>query len=221
MPVILKIEHKDGQHTAIWEVKEDEYALLERASLNKAELRAFHLITNPGRRIEWLAVRALLKELYPTGAPTIGYLENGKPILLNHTDKISISHSGNMVAIAIHSGLTPGIDIEKIHPRIFKIATRFLNEDEKKHLATPPSIEQLTIIWAAKEVLFKIYEHGGISFKNDFRIAPFTLSIKGKLGGLIYKNSAIPVPMEYRKIGNFILVQTDYSYKDFEKKSDL
>ena len=28
MPVILKIEHKDGQRTAVWEIKEDEYTLL-------------------------------------------------------------------------------------------------------------------------------------------------------------------------------------------------
>ncbi len=31
MPQILKIEHKDGQRTAVWEVEEDEFTLLEKA----------------------------------------------------------------------------------------------------------------------------------------------------------------------------------------------
>jgi 4'-phosphopantetheinyl transferase len=221
MPVILKIERKDGQRTAVWEIKEDEHTLLEKASLNKTALETFPLTTNPGRRLEWLAVRALLKELYPRGLPTIAYLKNGKPVLIDHTDKISISHSGKMVAIALHSDRNPGIDIEILHPRILKIATRFLGVMEKEYSGTHPTIEQLTIIWGAKEVMFKVYEHGGISFKNDFRIRPFTLSEKGPLEGFIDKDTIVTIPMEYIKIGNFILVQTDYSVRDFEKKSDL
>ncbi len=220
MPVILKIERKDGQRTAVWEIKEDEYTLLETAHLTKASLDTFSLITNPGRRLEWLAVRVLLREFY-NSSPTIDYLENGKPLLINHTDKISISHSGNMVAIALHSNRNPGIDIELVHPRIYKIATRFLGELEKMHLGPEPSIEQLTIIWGAKEVMFKAYGQGGISFKNDFKVNPFTLSAKGTLEGIINKETTLIVPMEYMKIGDFVLVQTDYSYRDFEKKSDL
>lgn len=210
MPVILKIEHKDGQRTAVWEVKEDEYSLLEMASLDKTALDTFHSITNPGRRLEWLAVRVLLSEFFPS-IPTIDYLKNGKPLLVNHTDKISISHSGKMVAIVLHSTRNPGIDIEIIHPRIVKIASRFLNEREKEYLGKQPSVEQLTIIWGAKEVMFKVYEHGGISFKNDFGVKPFTLSLKGKLEGLVFKGGgSMPIPMEYMKIGDFFLVQTDY-----------
>jgi len=220
MPVILKIEHKNGQRTAVWEVIEDELTLLEKVSLHESERHSLSLIHNAGRRLEWLAVRALLKEFYPSGT-SIDYLENGKPVLVNHTDKISISHSGNMVAIAVHSNRNPGIDIEMLHPRIFKIAARFLNELEKTHLGPHPSVEQLTIIWGAKEVLFKIYEQGGVSFKNDFSISPFTLSSKGILEGVIYKNSTLSIPMEYMKIKDFILVQTNYSYRDFEKKSEL
>lgn len=220
MPVILKIAHKNGQRTAVWEVKEDEFSLLETVSLHESDRHTLSLISNPGRRIEWLAVRALLKEFYPSG-PTIDYLENGRPILVNHPDKISISHSGNMVAIALHSEQSPGIDIEMIHPRIFKIATRFLNELEKKHLGPHPSAEQLTIIWGAKEVMFKVYELGGISFKNDFSVNPFTISEKGLLDGIIHKTTTTYIPMEYMKIKDFILVQTDYSNRDFEKKSEL
>lgn len=210
MPVILKIEHKNGQNTALWEVTEDEYAMLEIASLSKTDFNTFSLIKNPGRRIEWLAVRALLKEFYPS-SPAIDYNENGKPLLVNHTDKISISHSGKIVGIVLHPDKGPGIDIEMLHPRIFKIANRFLNESEGKYLGPNPSIAQLTIIWGAKEVMFKVYEHGNISFKSDFMIKPFTLSAKGTLDGIVQKDAlSTIIPMEYMQIGDFILVQTNY-----------
>jgi len=210
MPVILKIDHPGGQRTAVWEITEDENSLLQMASLDKAGIETFSLLSNPGRRLEWLAVRALLKQLY-SATNTIDYLENGKPILVNSTDKISISHSGKMVSMALHPIKNPGIDIEVLRPRIINIAERFLAELEKIHLGPNPSIEQLTIMWGAKEVLFKVYGQGGISFKNDFEIKPFELSSKGKLEGLIHKgDDNQTIPMEYQKIGEFILVQTDY-----------
>jgi 4'-phosphopantetheinyl transferase len=210
MPVILKIEHEDGQRTAVWEIKEEENSLVKIASMKEDDFNTFSRITNPGRRMEWLAVRVLLKEFYPY-APIINYRENGKPFLVNNSGKISISHSGKMVGIALNSSNNPGIDIEIIHPRIVKISSRFLNDTEKAYLGSQPTIEQLHIIWGAKEVLFKVYEHGGISFKDNFKIKPFTLSQKGKLDGIIdIHGKVIQVPMEYMNINNFILVQTDY-----------
>jgi len=221
MPIYCKIERKDGQRTAVWEILEDENTLLRIVTLNTSDKNTFSQITNPGRRLEWLAIRALLKEFYPS-LPSIDYHENGRPLLVNHRDKISISHSGKLVAIALHPVKNPGIDIEITHPRILKISTRFLNEHEKKYLGDQPTIEQLTIIWGAKEVMFKVYEHGDISFKNDFTVKSFTPSSNGNIEGIIYKNTqTIHIPMEYRKIGNFILVQTNYSYSKFEKNPNF
>lgn len=210
MPLILKIEHPDGQRTALWEISETEQTLLEIASPGKAGLNAFSSLTNAGRRMEWLAVRALLKELY-SPAPAIAYLENGKPVLQNHSDNISISHSGIMVSIVTHPQKNPGIDIEALRPRIHKIAYRFLGQQEIKYLGTSPSTEQLTIIWGAKEVMYKAYGQSGISFQQDFEIESFELSATGKLQGLIHKGDDNRIiPMEYKKVGEFMLVQTDY-----------
>jgi phosphopantetheinyl transferase len=190
------------------------------ASLNTGDINTFSSITNPGRRLEWLAVRALLRQFYPT-SPTIDYHENGKPLLVNHTDKISISHSATMVAVVLHPNRIPGIDIEIIHSRIIKIANRFLGDKERSYTDAAASLEQLTIIWGAKEVMFKVYENGGVTFKNDFVVNPFASSMKGNLEGIIQKdNTNITIPMEYMKIGNFILVQTDYT-GDFGKNADL
>lgn len=210
MPVIYKIKQQSGQRTAIWQIAENEHVLTKAASLSKADYDAFSLLTNPGRRLEWLVVRILLKEFY-LSPPAISYVENGRPFLLNCNDRISISHSGNIVSITLYPDKTPGIDVEVLHPRIFKIAQRFLNEPEKAYLGTDPSIEQLTIIWGAKEVMFKVYELGGISFKTDFEVKPFTLAPQGRLEGFIYKEDRpICIPMEYMKMNDFVMVQTNY-----------
>ncbi len=210
MPVILNIECPDGQRSAVWKVTENELTLSEIALLTKGEQISLSSIINPGRRLEWLAVRVLLKELYPIGQ-TIDYLKNGKPFLVNNADKISITHSGKMVGIALHPTKTPGIDIEAVGPRIFKIAHRFLSESEKIYLGATPSIEQLLIIWGAKEVMYKVFEHGEVSFKNNFSVEPFALSDKGPLNGIIQKDGRIVyIPMEYIKMEDFILVQTNY-----------
>ncbi len=190
---------------------------MEIASLNQSDSDAYALIKNPGRRLEWLGVRALLKEFY-TVPPTITYNDKGKPSLINHHDKISISHSGKMVAIVLSYDETPGIDIEMLHPRIIKIANRFLSEEEKKYLGATPSIEQLTVIWGAKEVMFKIYAHGDVTFNEELIVQPFQSSSNGTLEGLIYKEGrCISIPMKYMHIKGFMLVQTDSPHKGFEK----
>ena len=219
MPIIRKIEHKDGQQTAIWEILEDEFTLLEIAGLNEKDKAAFSLLANAGRRLEWLAVRALLKEYYAV-CPSISYNELGRPILVGQVENISISHSGKMVAIALHSTKIPGIDIEMQHTRIFKISSRFLSESEKEYLGPTPSVEQLTIVWGAKEVLFKIYEYGGVTFNEELIVSPFELSSSGTLRGSILKdNMIIPVPLEYMQIGDYMMVQTDYTQQRFEKNA--
>jgi 4'-phosphopantetheinyl transferase len=116
-----------------------------------------------------------------------------------------------MVAIALHHIQYPGIDIERIHPRIRKIAARFLSEEEKTYLGSSPTLEQLTIVWAAKEVMFKVYEHGGVTFNKELIVKPFDIQSEGILNGLILKDSRIiPLPMKYTLVKGYILVETAY-----------
>lgn len=211
MPVILKIQHNDGQRTAVWEITENEPDLLNMALLNPADFSTFSSIANPGRRLEWLAVRALLKEFYAS-VPSIVYSQSGRPFLLDSADKISVSHSGKMVGIVLHPSRNPGIDIEAIHPRIFKISARFLSKSENKFLNNNPSAAQLVTLWAAKEVMFKVYDLSGVSFKNNLEVEPFVMSSNGKLKGIIFKDdNTLSLPMEYRQFGDYMLVQTDFS----------
>src|SRR5579885_2061257 len=124
MPVILKETTRNGLQIGVWEITEPEKDLFEKARLSKEEETTLKGFKNEGRRLQWLAVRALLCELlHPR--PIIAYQENGKPFFIDSKTEISISHSGKHAAIAIGNSIIPGIDIEEIHPKILKIAHRF------------------------------------------------------------------------------------------------
>src|SRR5205823_6141205 len=85
-----------------------------------------------------------------------------------------------------------GVDIERIHPRIKKIAPKFLSEREKNDLqreTQKAELPRLYIIWGAKEVLFKIYGRGGILFKEHLLTGSFAVTGKGTLTAQIVKGA--------------------------------
>jgi 4'-phosphopantetheinyl transferase len=209
MPAILKINGQNGQQTGVWEITEQQNELLKKVILTEAEKAVLLSYKSSGRRLQWLAVRALLQEFRPTN-PVIEYKENGKPFFYTHNEEISISHSGKLAAIALHPTNIPGVDAEEIHPRIKKIASRFLNNEEEAYLEENTIIEQLCIIWAAKEVLYKIHTEGMLSFKENLFISPFELKDNGQLKGTIKKDKDISNHiMMYKKVSNYVLVYTE------------
>lgn len=108
------------------------------------------------RRIEYLAVRMLLKEL--TGmACRVKHLPSGKPFLDNFAASVSISHTRGYAAVLLdEAGANPGIDIEYYADRVCKIASRFMHPEEWKGSTGPDDVKWLLLHWSAKETLYKI-----------------------------------------------------------------
>ncbi|HTB07725.1 MAG TPA: 4'-phosphopantetheinyl transferase superfamily protein [Bacteroidia bacterium] len=211
MPAIIKIDSPDGQLTGVWEITEPENELLKKVALTEAEKATLATFKATARRLQWLAVRALLQE-FRTNNPVIEYKENGKPFFADHSEEISISHSGKLAAIALHASKTPGVDAEELHPRIHKIASRFINSEEQAYMEDNTLLEQLCTIWAAKEVLYKIHPKGLLSFRENFLISRFNMADTGTIKGTIRKgNIATEHNMAYKKVGNYILVYTNYA----------
>ena len=208
MPAILKKPSPDGLSIGLWEITEPYSELLNMADLNEEEKATLNSFKNENRRRQWLAVRVLLAE-FISPRPTILYEENGKPFLKDNSTEISISHSGNMAAIALHPRRSSGIDVEEIHPKINKIATRFVNDEGMAFLKQDTLTEQLCIVWAAKEVLYKIYTAGMLSFKENISIAGFHLADEIELQGTIMKDGMNKTyKMHSLKIKNYVLVYT-------------
>jgi 4'-phosphopantetheinyl transferase EntD len=124
------------------------------------------------RKQEWLSVRILLKELLGEEKEIL-YQPSGKPYLADNSHRISISHTQGYVAVILNKGKEVAIDIERISPRVEKIRTRFVNEEEEKALSKTNEQIHLLIYWSAKESMYKILNEKNIEFKGQLRIQPF------------------------------------------------
>ena len=102
------------------------------------------------------------------------YDEKGKPHLKDGT-KISITHSFTFSAIIL-SDAEVGIDIEMQRPKILKIAHKFTTVEDYKALTdTDELIRKLTIVWGAKESLYKSFAEKGVSFLQHIYVYDFSL----------------------------------------------
>lgn len=109
----------------------------------------------PKRQCEWLAVRALLQQTPHKGLEIL-YQNGGKPYFGNSDKHISISHTGNIVAIAIADKET-GIDIEIKGRNALAVAAAYLQSQETEAVdgEADRNAEALRL-WTAKEAAFKL-----------------------------------------------------------------
>ena len=128
----------------------------------------------------------------------VHYENNGKPFLPGFDKKISISHSQNYAAVMISENFC-GVDIEKISPRAFKVARKFLDPDEITHSGRVSNDLFYTLLWSAKESIFKIT--GKPDYLKQMHLLTPPLSTEGN----------ILVGAEHRNgIKNFIVFYTTF-----------
>lgn len=137
--------------------------------LTKEEQEIYSKIKNNKRKKEWLAVRFLLMQEIGS-YHEIFYTETGNPFVKNNKN-ISISHSENLIALSISKNNT-GIDIQVIEERINRISYKFVSDTERKFTENKAQIT--TLIWSAKECLFKIHQKGNLDFKSQLHISEIT-----------------------------------------------
>ena len=102
------------------------------------------------------------------------YDSNGKPHLKDGTC-ISISHSFTFSAIFLSTSEV-GIDIEMQRPKILKIAHKFTPISEYRTLANDDAvIRKLTMVWCAKESLYKCFATPGTSFLQHIYVDDFSI----------------------------------------------
>lgn len=158
----------------IWKIEEsfdDLYSGLE----NKEQYEAFlEKTTSLTRKVEWIAIRRLLKEMLGYEAE-INYRTNGAPVLQNAPFHISISHTKGFAAVLLHKSKKIGVDIEHYSNRITKIAHKFINPDEE-YISAEKKIPHLLLHWSAKESLFKILETEQLVFSTNLIVKPFEIT---------------------------------------------
>ena len=183
----------------------DEKFLLSNVQLEDTEKARLHEMTATTRRCEWLTTRWLLQQVLSKDTKII-YNANGKPVLSNKLYSVSISHCRELIAIIINkSNKAIGIDCETITDRIFKIKHKFAQQELPE--ITKHELENLTLVWSAKEALYKLYSHGGLEFNEHLRINNFEFSTEGgTFTGTISKETICHYNIHFKHIRNSLLV---------------
>ncbi len=131
--------------------------------LNESELTRLNSFGNDKRKREYLATRILCQSIFPKS--TIHYNEHGAPYI-HENEWISISHSKQMIGIAVNTHYKVGLDMEPHRPNILPITKKFLSENEKKVFDVNCPIE-MTKVWSAKEALYKLADRKKIIFATE------------------------------------------------------
>lgn len=181
MPLFKTIKPNSNTTLHIWKIEESLEELLIHVKLNEKSAKRVNGMKSELHKRGFLSVRYLLKQAGYTDFD-LYYNEFGKP-LLKDGKHISITHSYHFSAIIV-SDNEVGIDIEKNREKIINIYDKFVNT-EKDSLSDEDMVKQLTVIWGAKESMYKIYPHGGLSFKNHIAIDPFLFANKKSKGRVV------------------------------------
>lgn len=196
----------DNITLGIWEISETKEELMEEINLSKKDLKELDEIKIQSKKLQWLCVRMLLKNMLGY-QPQIIYTNKGKPFLGNSQLKISVSHSDKFVALIINKKEETGIDIEKISNKPFRIKNKFLSSNELLDITDLDTLEKLHVYWGAKESLYKVYGEKEIIFKEDLFISPFKYFNNGEITGSIKKNNLQrSYLLKYKKIQDYLLV---------------
>lgn len=171
MPLYKTITIDSDTRVYVWNITEDFDTLFQRTPLRDIHLARLEKMLSKTHQCGFLSVRHLLKAAGYSDLD-LHYDENGKPGL-SDGKYISISHSFQFSAIII-SSKNVGIDIEKQREKIIRIADKFIGT-ESTFLDTGNNyIKDLSIIWGAKESLYKMCNSRSLSFKQDMHIHDFT-----------------------------------------------
>ena len=129
---------------------------------------------NDGRKLEFLAIRALMYEMLRVNGASKGLLSHaadfthngqGKPLFRGY--HVSISHTKGYAALILSKKSEVAVDIEYMSDRVERIASKFLRKDERAD-----SLDSKLVHWCAKETVFKLFSEDNLLFE-DMRVKPF------------------------------------------------
>ena len=175
MAVVNIREVYPGVSLGLWQMDESPeqlfdlypHLLLYRSSLDNK-------YKNDGRKLEFLAIRALMYEMLRVNGASKGLLSHagdfthngqGKPLFRGY--HVSISHTKGYAALILSKKSEVAVDIEYMSDRVERIASKFLRKDERAD-----SLDAKLVHWCAKETVFKLFSEENLLFE-DMRVKPF------------------------------------------------
>lgn len=204
MPLVYQQNINESTKLGVWHIEEPESFFLKKVILQNS-------ITHPHKRLQHLAARYMLSELFEDFPLELILIANTKkPFLMDEAFHFSVSHSGDYAAVIVSKNYRVGVDIEVLSEKINRIRHKFLSESEENILQKMDEeltdTQVLTLAWGIKETLYKWYGDGGLDFIQHLHIHSITCEsdeyiagcsinkifpIKLKVKGLLFNNSIL------------------------------
>ncbi len=196
MPLFYQQDINETTKLGVWKIEETEDFFLKAVPLQRN-------ITHPHKRLQHLAGRYLLPYLFPDFPnDEIEIADTRKPFLPDEKYHFSISHCGDYAAAIVSSNERVGIDIEMITARVERIKYKFLNTDELVFVHAHEKdiqIPLLTLLWSAKEAMFKWWGRGDVDFSEVLLTKNFPFAATGIIPAVFYKDAcAVSLSVHYQ-----------------------
>jgi phosphopantetheinyl transferase len=173
MPIFFQHQINETTRLGIWKIEETE-------EFFKGNVPQHRDVTHPHKRLQHLAGRFLLQFLFPDFPyQLIEIADTRKPFLPDEQYHFSISHCGDYAAAIVSRDRRVGIDIEIPVEKIGRIMHKFLSAKEHGLFNLVPGAEtnttvnsynEPTILWSAKEAVFKWYGEGNVDFRRQIQL---------------------------------------------------
>jgi 4'-phosphopantetheinyl transferase len=205
MPLYKTITVSDSTKVYIWKIEESFEVLADDISLSQNSQNRVDSMKSDLHKRGFMSVRHLLAKAGYTDVD-LYYDELGKPHLKDG-NYISITHSFIFSGIIVSNDIHVGIDIEKQRDKIVKIAHKFTPIEEYKTIANHEAlVRKLTIVWGAKESLYKIYEQEGLSFLQHIDLQNFSFEETKTRGIITFKNTTSNYKIHFLEFEGFTCV---------------
>jgi phosphopantetheinyl transferase len=206
MPITRIKEIRPGIRTGLWRIDEEVPELISGLNLSAEEASGYHLLKNELRKRQWLAYRRMVCEMLDTRQAPVHNDAEGKPLIVGYPHKISVSHTENYASVIISETHEVGIDIERLRTRILRIREKFLSSKEMDMLQEG-DLGKPTILWCAKEALYKLYGKRNLDFRKQISLDNFDIRHPGSFGGkIIVGDIERHYRLNWEKLEDLILV---------------
>lgn len=204
MPLHLSSFPNLNSRLLVWSIDETIDELCRNIELTEQSQQRMNSMKSDLHQRAFLSVRQLLLRLGYADVD-LHYDVTGKPHLRDGK-YISISHS-HQLAVVLVSDQAIGVDVELVREKVAKIGPKFC-ASELQYLAPDLTTEtqRLTVIWGAKEAVFKIVNREGISFNHHIFVAPFEMSSTKTSALLSFDSHHRQFSIQYQFIANYALV---------------
>ncbi len=206
MPIYKKIIVNNTAKVFIWKIEETIDKLKEGILLTENSKKRVNSFHSEAHKKRFLSIRQLLKFVNLTDAD-LYYDEYNKPHIADNLGYVSITHSFNFSAIIFSKNTAVGIDIEKQREKILRIAHKFTSlENYKTTTNSDVLIRKLTVVWSAKESLYKIYSKKKLFFLNNIHIKDFKFEDKNTAGIIKYNAIKKTYSIKFFEFEDFVCV---------------